>query len=159
VPDQHPQRIGACIVVDGKGNDRLRVAEAGTPPAGRPRSNRSKRGISIDGMPSLAGAPDLISASGTLCLEKSVRRHSKRQPAGSASTLPSMTSADAPNSTASAINPNGLQANDAIAGSLKLDRKAGGSSPQRAGGRVLRWFQRIATFPPAKPIIDRQFNR
>src|SRR5260370_142341 len=72
--------------------------------AGLPPTNRSKRGASIAGIPSLGGPPDLIVANGTLCLEKSVRGHSERQPTGSASSAPRRASTAAPSSVASMIN-------------------------------------------------------
>src|SRR5712691_5379920 len=57
-------------------------------PAATPSLSRSKRGRSIDAIPSLRGPPDLISSSGTVCCEKSVRGHSARQPPGSARAVP-----------------------------------------------------------------------
>src|SRR5713226_7189941 len=57
-------------------------------PAATPSVSRSKRGVSIDGISSLRGPPDLISSSGTVCCEKSVPGHSARQPPGSTGALP-----------------------------------------------------------------------
>jgi hypothetical protein len=61
----------------------MRVAH----PEGAPSFSRSKRGLSIDRIPSLGGPPDLISFNGTVCCEKSVRGHSARQLLGSAAAL------------------------------------------------------------------------
>ncbi len=59
-------------------------------PAAVPSLSCSKRGMSIDGMPSLRGPPDLISSKGTVCFEKSVRGHSARQLRGSATAVPKL---------------------------------------------------------------------
>src|SRR5262249_3098086 len=83
-------------------------------PIALPSASRSNRGASIAGIPSLGGPPDLIAANGTLCLEKSVRGHCKRQLIGSASNVPRPASTDTPKSADNAINPERLQT-DAIA--------------------------------------------
>src|SRR5262249_20347337 len=65
-------------------------------PDAAPPLSRSKRGMSIAGIPSLRGPPDLISSRGTVCCEKSVRGHSARQPNDSAVALPTAIAAKAP---------------------------------------------------------------
>src|SRR5262249_29691149 len=89
-------------------------------PVALPSASRSKRGASIAGIPSFGGPPDLIPANGTLCLEKSVRGHSNRQLTGSASNVPRLASTDMPKTAVSAINPERLPTNDAIAVSRHL---------------------------------------
>src|SRR5215813_8568453 len=70
----------------------MRVAH----PDAAPLLSRSKLGMSIDGIPSLRGPPDLISSRGTVCCEKSVWGHSARQLNGSAVALPTVIAARAP---------------------------------------------------------------
>src|SRR5262249_42481273 len=70
----------------------MRVAH----PDAAPLLSRSKLGMSIDGIPSLRGPPDLISSRGTVCCEKSVWGHSARQLNGSAMALPTVIAARAP---------------------------------------------------------------
>src|SRR5262249_25424304 len=70
----------------------MRVAH----PDAAPLLSRSKLGMSIDGIPSLRGPPDLISSRGTVCCEKSVWGHSARQLNGSAVALPTIVAARAP---------------------------------------------------------------
>src|SRR5262245_28921722 len=65
-------------------------------PDAAPPLSRSKRGMSIAGIPSLRGPPDLISSRGTVCCEKSVRGHSARQLNDSAVALPTAIAARAP---------------------------------------------------------------
>src|SRR6266849_8936195 len=84
-------------------------------PVGFPPTSCSKRGASMAGIPSLRGPPDLISRSGTLYLEKSVRGHSSRQLAGSASDVPRLASSDTPMSVVSASSPGRLHRVDAMA--------------------------------------------
>src|SRR5215831_9512338 len=74
-------------------------------PVALPSASRSKRGASIAGIPSFGGPPDLIPANGTLCLEKSVRGHSKRQLIGSADKVPRLASTGVPRNALNAINP------------------------------------------------------
>src|SRR6266540_4097333 len=57
-------------------------------PLAAPSLSCSKRGMSIEGIPSLGGPPDLISSNGTVCREKSVRGHSVRQLRESATAVP-----------------------------------------------------------------------
>src|SRR6266705_328954 len=59
-------------------------------PVAAPSLSCSKRGMSIEGMPSLGGPPDLVASNGTVCREKSVRGHSARQLRGSAMAVPSV---------------------------------------------------------------------
>src|SRR5262249_12784626 len=82
--------------ITGSVSPRLALHSKGLPP-----TSRSKRGASIAGIPSLGGQQDLIPAKETSCLEKSVRGHSKRQPAGSAKLEPTI----APRSALNMINP------------------------------------------------------
>src|SRR6516162_10875128 len=84
-------------------------------PVALPPASRSKRGASTAGIPSFGGPPDLIPANGTLCLEKSVRGHSKRQLIGSADKVPRLASTNRPKTAVSAINLAKLPTNDAIA--------------------------------------------
>src|SRR6516162_2940158 len=91
-------------------------------PVALPSASRSKRGASIAGIPSFGGPPDLIPANGTLCLEKSVRGHSKRQLTGSASNIPRLASTDTPKTAVSTINFERLPTNDAIAVSRHVGR-------------------------------------
>src|SRR5262249_40816101 len=95
-------------------------------PVGLPSANRSKRGASIAGIPSFGGPPDLIPANGTLCLEKSVRGHSKRQLIGSADKVPRLASTNRPKTAVSAINLGNLSTNDAnaISRHLSVDPKS-----------------------------------
>src|SRR6516164_5548827 len=84
-------------------------------PVALPSASRSKRGASIAGIPSFEGPPDLILANGTLCLEKSVRGHSKRQLIGSAGKVPRLASTAVPRSAVNAINPMRLRCGDTMA--------------------------------------------
>src|SRR5215467_1324982 len=84
-------------------------------PVALPSASRSKRGASIDGIPSFGGPPDLIPANARLCLEKSVRGHSKRQLIGSADKVPRLASTNRPKTAVSAINLGNLSTNDANA--------------------------------------------
>src|SRR5438093_8475738 len=59
-------------------------------PVAAPSLSCSKRGMSIERIPSLGGPPDLISANGTVCREKSVPGHSARQLRESATAVPSV---------------------------------------------------------------------
>src|SRR5262249_41178 len=83
-------------------------------PVALPSASRSKRGASIAGVPFFGGPPDLIPTNGTLCLEKSVRGHSKRQLIGSADNVPRLASTNRPKTAVSAINLGKLPTNDAI---------------------------------------------
>ena len=62
----------------------------------------------------------MIPANGTLCLEKSVRGHSKRQLIGSADNVPRQASTNRPKTAVSAIDLGKLPTNDAIAISRHL---------------------------------------
>src|SRR5262249_11840176 len=91
-----------------------RSPSAALHPIGLPLTSRSKRGASIAGIPSFGGPPDLMPANGTLCLEKSVRGHCKRQLIGSADNVPRPASSDRLKTAVNAINPERLPT-DAIA--------------------------------------------
>src|SRR5207247_6506866 len=100
-------------------------------PVAAPSLSCSKRGMSIERMPSLGGPPDLISSNGTVCREKSVPGHSARQLRESATAVPSVVPVAEAMSTANRTiarmrfrNLNGLPAEGVIAPSAPPDRNA-----------------------------------
>src|SRR5262249_6916148 len=115
-------------------------------PVALPSASRSKRGASIAGIPSFGGPPDLIPANGTLCLEKSVRGHSKRQLIGSADKVRRLASTNRPKTAVSAINLGKLPTNDAIAISRHL---SGDPRPRsvRLDRFVGQLLERLIHFP------------
>jgi len=74
-----------------------------------PSLSRSKRGLSIDGIPSSGGPPDLTSSNGTVWREKSVRGHSARQLPGSAMALPPAVAMTGATSVAATSNVTGMR--------------------------------------------------
>src|SRR6516225_9629170 len=123
-------------------------------------ASRSKRGASIAGIPSFGGPPDLIPANGTLCLEKSVRGHSKRQLIGSADNVPRQASTNRPKTAVSAINLGKLPTNDAIAISRHLSGDPQ-SCPRsvRLDRFVGQLLERLTYFPECVVVaIDRIFR-
>src|SRR5215813_3449640 len=127
-------------------------------PVALPSASRSKRGASIAGIPSFGGPPDLIPANGTLCLEKSVCGHSKRQLIGSADNVARLASTNRPKTAVSAINLGKLPTNDAIAISRHL---SGDPHPRsvRLDCFVGQLLERLIHFPECVVVaIDRIFR-
>src|SRR6516225_6085480 len=127
-------------------------------PVALPPASRSKRGASTAGIPSFGGPPDLIPANGTLCLEKSVRDHSNRQPIGSASDVPRPASTNRPKTAVSAISLGRLPTNDAIAISRHL---SGDPRPRsvRLDRFVGQLLERLTEFPEDVVVaFDRIFR-
>src|SRR5262249_59063652 len=116
-------------------------------PVAVPSANRSKRGVSIAGIPSFGGPPDLISTNGTLCLEKSVRGHSKRQLTGSASNIPRLASTNTPKTAISAINFGRLPTNDVIAVSRHVGRSTSCPRSVRLDRFLGQLLEHLVHFP------------
>src|SRR5262245_62364328 len=127
-------------------------------PVACPSASRSKRGASIAGIPSFGGPPDLIPANGTLCLDISVRGHSKRQLIGSADNVPRQASTNRPKTAVSAIDLGKLPTNDAIAISRHL---SGDPRPRsvRLDRFVGQLLERLIHFPEYFVVaFDRLFR-